>query len=395
MVRVSCKSVKGSSAKGYNIFIPEEEYMRFIGIDLHNSNFLAVICDQFGKELKRYLIVIGDVKMFKSFLEQLTKEDYVAFETTTNSFWLYDQIKDRVKEIFVVNTYKFWGKKKSMKKTDYKDALEIAARLRYYVLYSKDERLFPTVHVPAKEVQELRSLFSTHDLLTKQKVMSKNRIRSLLVQQGICIKKEKIYTIEMKKRVLNLKMSTIARYQIATLYNQIADSERQIKELKEMIMIRGEYFKKEIDLLVSIKGVSVFIAIAIMADIADINRFETDKKLCAYLRSTPTIEESNETTKLGSVNKQSRKLAITMLMQGIHHAYKSSSYLDCLFSRVKGKKRKAGKARVAVARKIFQAIYHMLKKGEYFYWKDDKNHQTKMKTYENFLKKRNKMEKSA
>lgn len=369
--------------------------MRFIGIDLHNSNFLVVICDQDGKELFRYSIAIGKDKKFQSFLEQLTKEDYVALETTTNSFWLYDQLKDLVKGIYVVNTYKFWGKKKNMKKTDYKDALEIASRLRYYILFAKDERLFPTVYIPKKEVQELRSLFSTHDLLTKQKVMSKNRIRSLLVQQGIYIKKENIYTSEMKKMILSLKMSFIAKYQIDTLYNQIADVEKQIKELKEMIKMQGEYFKKETNLIVSIKGISVFIAIAIMTDIADINRFETDKKLCSYLRSAPSIEESNETTKMGPVNKQSRKLAITMLMQGIHHAYKSSPYLNCLFSRVKGKKRKAGKARVAVARKIFQAIYHMLRKGEYFYWKDEKNHQVKIAAYENFLKKRHEMKKSA
>ena len=110
------------------------------------------------------------------------------------------------------------------------------------------------------------------------------------------------------------------KLQLKVLYTQIDATEVQIAEVKDEILFRGAYFKKEIDIITSIKGVSVFAAIAIMTDIADINRFKNAKKLCSYLRSAPGIESSNKKEKIKSVNKQSRKLAITVLLQGIHHS---------------------------------------------------------------------------
>ncbi len=83
-----------------------------------------------------------------------------------------------------------------------------------------------------------------------------------------------------------------------------------------------------------------------------------------------------------------------MLMQGIQHSYKSSTYLFNIFVRIKGKK-KAGKARVAIARRIFEAIYNMLKKGEYFYWRCEENHKKKVTEYKRFLKKKEKLVKAA
>lgn len=368
--------------------------MRFIGIDLHNDNLLAIFIDKNGDASSKCTVDLCDQKKFEEFRKSLTNEDYAAFETTTNSFWLYDQIKNLVKEAFVVNTHKFSGKKRKSKKTDYQDACKIAERLRYFITFNRSEELFPIVYVPEKEVQELRSMFSTYTLLLKQKTMNKNRIRSLLVQQGIYLKGVNIWTDVMKEKIVNMEMAVSAKYQITLLQNQIDDLENQLEKLKAAILVNGQYFEKEIELITSIKGISVFTAIAIMTDIATVDRFETAKKMCSYLRSAPSINESNETTKMGPVNKQSRKLALTMLVQGIHHAYRSSAYLFNIFNRIKSKK-KAGKARVAIARKIFEAIYYMLKKGEYFYWTHKDNHEKKMNQYKKFLQKKEKLGKTA
>ena len=72
-----------------------------------------------------------------------------------------------------------------------------------------------------------------------------------------------------------------------------------------------------------------------MTDIADVNRFKTPKKMCSYLRTASKIDSSNKTEHIGCVNKQSRKLALKMLLQGITHAYKSSSYLHGFYKRKK------------------------------------------------------------
>ena len=78
-----------------------------------------------------------------------------------------------------------------------------------------------------------------------------------------------------------------------------------------------------------------------------------------------------------------------MLLQGLTHTYKSSEYLYDFYKQKK-KGKKAGKVRIAIARKVFVSIYHMLKNKTYFYWIDKDNHKKKMEDYEKFLNKKKK-----
>ena len=359
--------------------------MRFIGIDLHYDSFVAAILDE-KNVIKTVKVYLEDRKNFKQFVEELHKEDYMAIEASTNTFWFYKNIINKVKECYVLNTSRFSIIYRSNKKTDKIDAKKIAKKLRYKVMCGGDEDEFPTVYVPAEEVQELRTLFTTYETLAKQKTTIKNRIFSLFVQQGYKLKSSLLFRKSIRDAVLNIDIPEVTRIQLSVLYDVMDSLEKQKERIKQEILKRGSYFAKQIDKLVSIKGVSVFTAIAIMTDIADINRFANAKKLCSYLRSAPKIDSSNNTERIGSVNKQSRKLAIKMLLQGLHHIYKSSKYLYNFYNRKKRGK-KAGKVRIAIARKIFVGIYHMLKGDRYFYWIDNKGYRRKIKEYKTFLTK--------
>ena len=48
-------------------------------------------------------------------------------------------------------------------------------------------------------------------------------------------------------------------------------------------------------------------------------------------------------------------------------------------------KKPKGKARMAICRKVFIEIYQILNKEEYHYYRDEKNHLSKIWTYEKFL----------
>jgi len=80
-----------------------------------------------------------------------------------------------------------------------------------------------------------------------------------------------------------------------------------------------------------------------------------------------------------------------MLLQGLQHVCDSSPYLSKYYEKKK-KGTKAGKVRIAVARKVFTAIYHMLKNNKDFYWADRTGQERKMREYNKFL---NKLEKVA
>ncbi|MDR2054026.1 MAG: transposase, partial [Treponema sp.] len=59
------------------------------------------------------------------------------------------------------------------------------------------------------------------------------------------------------------------------------------------MLLAAEPFMAQIAVLTSMKGISVFIAIAIMADIIEVGRFRDSKAFTSYLRSAPKVANSN------------------------------------------------------------------------------------------------------
>lgn len=356
----------------------------FYGIDLHTESFkvAALAKDSEDTQIKTVNL---KTNAFANFLSILTDEDYVVVEASTNTFWFVDQVKDRVKEIFVVDPFKFSIIANSRKKTDRIDAIKLAKKLKYYVYFDRSADEFPTVYIPCKEVSELRSMFVTYEQLKKQACMTKNRIRSLLRQNGIFdFSGKNLSYKKVQEEMKEFKTSPALRVQLDILISTLNAEEEHKEAIKQEILKAGKIFHNEIELLTSIKGVSPFLAIAIMSDIADINRFPNAKKLCSYLRTAPRIDASGNSAHVGKVNKQSRTLTASLMTESIKHFIDSSERLhNFYFEKRKGKS--AGKVRVAVMRKIIVIIYHMLKRDSFYYYRDEKNHEAKMKQYNSVL----------
>jgi transposase len=351
----------------------------FYGVDLHSDNIkvAALEPDKITPKTMRYSF---DSASFQKFLETLTKEDYIAVEASTNTFWFYDKVIDRVKDCFVIDPYQFFIISRSMVKTDKRDAINLAKFLKYAVLTG--EKL-PTVYVPVKEVREIRQLFTTYYFFKKQIVMDKNRIHSLLKQAGYKFARESLEKSETKEAIELLSLSDAVKLEIKLIFGNLEKLVEAVKEIKKEILKAGIIFRKEIGLLTGIKGISVFMAIGIMADVADINRFPNAKKFCSYLRSAPKVDSSNQTTRIGKLNKQSRKLSMNLLIESINHFRTCDKFGNFYERKKKGKS--AGKVRVAVARKVMVTIYYMLKRNIDFYYLDKKNHSSKLMVYERFL----------
>jgi transposase len=355
--------------------------MVFHGIDLHSDSFIDV---SFSVETGPEQGVIRTTKCYldenslQCFKSTLSKEDYVIVEACTNAFWFKDQIDDYVQKCFVLDVNKY---KANNKKTDKIDAKRLVKRLAFYVLAHGDQEDLPTVFVPPIEVRELRALFSTYQLNKKTMTQFKNRIHSILKQNGIVIPRKDLSQPQKQARILQMSLSQTWKIQITTLLKQIEMVDQETEVLKQAIYEMGNrLFKEEIELLLSIKGFSPLTAIALMSDVVDIDRFPCAKKFCAYLRTAPKVKSSNNTTKIGSTNKNSRSLSCTLLSQSVEHFAKSGDYLGSFYERMKVGK-KAGVYRMAMIRKVLVCAYYMLKRKKTFYWVDNKSYKIKLRIF--------------
>lgn len=170
------------------------------------------------------------------------------------------------------------------------------------------------------------------------------------------------------------------------LFSEIETKEAKIVELENYIYYIAKPYYKEIDVLTSMIGISIKTAIAIISDIADIKRFNSSKKLSAYLRSAPGIDSSNNTVRNLKTSKFGRKLSITFISQALNHFRDNNSKLNKWYYSKIDNNHSKGKIRMALCRKVITEIYQMLKKMEYHYNYSVSNHSQKIKAYDKFLK---------
>src|SRR5437867_1232959 len=95
----------------------------------------------------------------QAFRDRLRLDDHLALEAGLNAYFFYDQIRDTVAEVAVVNPHQFAVIAMSKKKTDRNDAVALARFLKLDCL--------PVITVPDRRIRELRQLFAARDTLVK------------------------------------------------------------------------------------------------------------------------------------------------------------------------------------------------------------------------------------
>lgn len=339
--------------------------MRLLALDLHQDNIVAAVQDlSEAKPTVHIKKVSLTPAALAEFLGQLQDTDFVVMESTMNAFWLAHQIGPRVAACKVLDTNAVHLRGN---KTDVLDARKLLAILSTYVLTGTLEQL-PSVYVPSPEGIKLRSLFSTYRLLLKLSTSVKNRIHGIFRQNGIVVDRRALQAARLPGADLP-QAQQLEDYwgeQVSLLLEQLRSTWQKIGRLKQAIVSLGlSLYEKEIRLLTTIPGISPFLAVALMSDIVEIGRFPSAKKLCAYLRTAPSVRSSNQTRHLGPVSKQGRSLSITLLTQSANHFKTASPQLERFYTRLRSGKN-ACKVRVALIRKVVVTAYYMLKHGTVF-----------------------------
>src|SRR5208282_5672980 len=120
--------------------------------------------------------------------------------------------------------------------------------------------------------------------------------------------------------------------------------------------------------LMTIPGVDMVVALAIVAAIGDVGRFGQSQKLVSYLGLNPSVRQSGPGPAYhGRITKQGRGHARGMLVEAAWAAARAPGPLRAFFLRVRAK-RGQHVAAVATARKLAVLIWHLLRKKESYTW---------------------------
>jgi len=326
--------------------------MSYIGVDLHTTQL--TVC--YLKSLDDYQFKQYRLSEIEAFLASLEAEDELAVEACGNSRWLVSLVERRVSRVVVVNPSGFEVVKRSVKKTDQRDALNLARFLAVDML--------PAVRVKSELAEAVGRMNETRNKLVGVKTSLMNKIHALAVSRGWKLKKESLSSKKGLTKVTEFQWTAIERVELEIIIEQIGNLKASIKRLDEVIAETGAQLSG-FENLISVTGIGARSAGVLLSVIGCVEDFETADKLASYFGIVPRISNSNERVNHGRITKRGSKMGRTTLVQCALVAIRYSPYLKKYYEQVKGR-RGHGKAKIAAARKYLGIIYHTLKNNWVF-----------------------------
>ncbi len=280
----------------------------------------------------------------------------IVVESTYNWYWLVDGLQAAGFRVHLANTtaiQQYSGKKYT---DDKSDARWLAELLRLNIL--------PTGYICPKEERAIR------DLARKRLQIVSQRTRNILCLQSIITRLtsktitssviKKMNENDLQKLLPNQHHFLAARSNLR-LIQQLNREESEIeKVLLEEIKLTDAYER-----LLEVPGIGKKLAITIMLETGDINRFASSGNYASYCRCVGSKRESNGKKKSENNRKNGNHYLCWSFVEAANFAIRYYPEVKKFYQR-KCAKRGATVAIKAVAHKLSRACYHVLKSGEDF-----------------------------
>ena len=326
---------------------------RWVGIDLHRSRSHVAVLDDDGRELLSRRI-INDPQTFVELLAQLEGDSRIALEATYGWEWLADVLQDAGYELHLAHPLRTKAIASARVKNDAVDARTLAHLLR--------TGLLPEAYIAPRELRDLRDLLRHRVALTRMRSALKNRAGAILAKQGITRPYSDMFGPGGLQFLDALELPEGQRRRLDSTLALIGDFTREIDHAAREIDRRAQA-DPYVDVLCQIRGVGRYIAMLVIAEVGDVNRFATARQLCSWAGMTPTVRSSDQRTRLGHISHQGSPALRWALVEAAQHAARGGGPLRDSFERI-AKRRGNQVAKVAVARKILTLCFYGLRDGE-------------------------------
>jgi transposase len=287
----------------------------------------------------------------------------VVIEACSLAGWVHDLCGELRIPCKVANTAaEAWKYKHAKRKTDRDDALRLAQLEALGQL--------PTVVVPGKRVREWRALIAHRQALVGQRVAAQNRIRAVLVGQGLPAPRgAKAWTATGLAGIAQLARP-LAECGPDELWRGLLDlalrAYRQAEELVAAAEARLDEIGKadaRVRLLDTVPGLGPRTAEAVVAHLDDPRRFKTGKQVGAYGGLVPRQYQSGEDDRRGRITKRGPAVLRKLLVQCAWAMLRYNRWARAVFDRLSRGKARRKQAVVALARKVLVRCWAMLRDG--------------------------------
>ena len=330
--------------------------MKYIGLDLHKKSIFATVLDGDSKILSKTKIGPNSRDICYYLKSQGKKDELsVAMEASYNWQYFYQAVEESEDNIVLAHPLKTRIIGEAKIKTDKIDSSILAHMLKADML--------PAVYVPKKSTMQDKMLLRSRISLVRIRTAIKNKIHAIIDKNrdsytGL----ENLTDIFGKtgcKILRDTKINPIGCHIMAGYLDLIDEIGKKIEDLEDQIDKRSIEDSQTL-LLKTIPGIGTFSAFLIKTEIDDISRFHSKEKLCCYAGLVPSTHGSADKLYHGRIVKQGNKFLRWALTEAVQVSIRHSEYFRYHYNKVRSKKN-VNSATIAVARRMLEVIYAMLK----------------------------------
>jgi len=276
-----------------------------------------------------------------------------VIESMTGSRFVHDTLEQLGWDVLIADALKVKGLAPLACKTDKIDARVLA------VLSFRD--LVPEIWLPDPRVRKERELARFRMHLVKHKSMLKHRVHSTLISFGKPCPVTDLFGVAGRNLLADLQIPEPWRSTLTASLSVIDDLDQQIDQVNRKLRATAPDHPY-VPLLMTAPGIGWVLAFTIAAEIGEIERFNSPKKLVGYSGLCPKVIQSGEKDRRGPLTKSGPKYLRWAMPEATMHALRHPAYAERYqhTKRRLGKQRGAKVAQIDIARRLTEAVWHML-----------------------------------
>jgi transposase len=221
--------------------------------------------------------------------------------------------------------------------------------------------LLPEAWIAPPPVRQLRVLLRHRVALVRLRTLLRNRIHAIVADYGHDWPAGGYWTGPGRAWLASLALPAVSRELVSDDQGLIDALQGRIDRLDWEIHQRGRSDPR-VKVLTQLPGAGPFTALVILAEVGDVSRFGSARKLASWVGLTPTVRGSDRVAHYGHISKQGSVWLRCVLCEAAQTAKRSPQFAVGFQAIAQRRGKKI--ATTAVARKLATRVWHLLTDAE-------------------------------
>jgi transposase len=337
--------------------------MLHVGLDLSRTRLDFCLLDELGERVE-----VGGVPPdgdgLAGFVRRVEERHgrasvRAAIESMNGARFVHDSLERLGWEVEIADAVKVKGLAPLACKTDRIDAWVLAELSR--------RDLVPAIWLPSFGLRQERERARWRLFLVRKRSSLKHRVHAQLLAFGHACPVSDLFGARGRELLDRLEFPEPWRSNVLAAVRMIDELDEEIGAIEKELRALGADHRY-VPLLMTVPGIAWVLGYTIAAEIGDINRFASPKKLTSYTGLCPRVYQSGESDRRGPLTHAGPRYLRWALIEASTHACRHEFYRDRYQHTKKrlGKQRGPKIAQVDLARQLSQAIWQMLTRNQPF-----------------------------